>query len=137
MAVNTRLGVNATKRGNEHQNEGENRCHHGTRRLGSHCQRLTATLILCLLVHSLDDKRIDHQLSSALAGVENHSQNEGTLVIGDDEAVEAERNAHEDRIEHEVGHTLVLQDREGIRDVAKHKLDGKQQTERTLKLHGI
>lgn len=60
-------------RNDEHQNERQDGSRHGTRRLGSHSQRLTATLILRFLMNSLNDKRIDHQLGSALAGIENHS----------------------------------------------------------------
>ena len=137
MAVDARLGVNARRRANEHQNEGENRSRHGTCRLGGHGQRLTATFILGLLVDSLDDKRINHQLRSALAGVENDSENEGALVVRDDEAVEAERDANENGIEHKVGNALMFQDGERIRNVSKYKLHEKWSAERTLKLHGM
>lgn len=137
MAVDSRLRMNVSKGDDEHQNERQNGSHHSTSRLRSHGQRLTATLVLSFLVHSLDDERIDHQLGSALAGVENHSQNESALVIGDDEAIEAEGNTNKNRVEHEIGNTLVFQNGEGIRNVSENKLDGKQSAKRTLKLHGM
>ena len=116
------LEVRRNECAHKHQNQRKNGCSNGTRRFGSHSERLTSAFVIGLLMDALHDERIDHDLSAALRRVQDNTHNQRRLVAMNHERIGHEDDGDNEGIENEVGNTTVFQNGEGVGDVTKHEL---------------
>ena len=120
-----------------HQEKREDCRNHSSYRFRSHRQTLTTTFIVGLLVNSLDNQGVHHQLCSTLCGCENDSHQQCSTIAPCEKTIQAKSYSNTKRIEYKIGNATVVEKGERIRDVTKYELTlTKKKSRATLKLHG-